>query len=339
MKNNALQRLVALESRDVVSNWFKRIHGRELNQKRAKEIISAAKQGREYYRNAEVAAYSVRALLEYYGTTCIGRSLTLLMLPDTGEAALARGHGLETVGWADALKSDEAPLLGLMGDLEVKIGSGAFTDFLTRTANTSNLHIFSSKVDISIPYGEILQGRTVKLNEILSRIPDLLQERMLSREQVACHGVNIAKDQQGNHLKLWNSPSESITLAYSKEGYLFDGNILRSSAEVAENFPEYLANSYIDNNSSSIPSVYLLEPFPGGARYSQLAVIYFASYFLGMLCRYFPTHWMALMNGEKGDVIWPQIHKVHAVIHETFPLLVMKFVEEKLDDMDKATAR
>jgi hypothetical protein len=41
------QQLLSLESRDVTSQWFKTIHTRELNARRAKEINAAAKQARE----------------------------------------------------------------------------------------------------------------------------------------------------------------------------------------------------------------------------------------------------------------------------------------------------
>lgn len=43
------QQLLQLENRDVVKNWFKRIHGRELNRTRAREINAAAKQAAEFF--------------------------------------------------------------------------------------------------------------------------------------------------------------------------------------------------------------------------------------------------------------------------------------------------
>ena len=46
MQHETWQQLLSFESRDLVSMWFKKIHGRELNARRAKEITAAAKQAR-----------------------------------------------------------------------------------------------------------------------------------------------------------------------------------------------------------------------------------------------------------------------------------------------------
>ncbi len=66
MTNNEVwQQMLSLESRDVTTQWFAQIHSRELNARRAKEINAAAKQAREYFRNAGEAAYSIRPLLTF----------------------------------------------------------------------------------------------------------------------------------------------------------------------------------------------------------------------------------------------------------------------------------
>ncbi|WP_407448101.1 YaaC family protein [Fibrobacter sp.] len=69
------QNLRPLESFDNVKAWFCKIHGRTLNSRRASEIACAAKQAREYFRNARQADYSVRSLLTFYGVASLWGSL------------------------------------------------------------------------------------------------------------------------------------------------------------------------------------------------------------------------------------------------------------------------
>jgi hypothetical protein len=112
------QQLLSLESRDVTQQWFSKIHGRELNVRRAKEINAAAKQSREYFRNASNSDYSVRPLLTYYGVTSLSRAL-LLLHREGGEEGLRSGHGLVTVDWGEQLSGDASVGLATLLNLWV----------------------------------------------------------------------------------------------------------------------------------------------------------------------------------------------------------------------------
>ncbi|WP_412177390.1 hypothetical protein [Mesorhizobium sp. YC-39] len=54
-----------------------------------------------------------------------------------------------------------------------------------------------------------------------------------------------------------------------------------------------------------------------------------------MLARYYPTHWMALMGGEKGDVLWPSINAAQHYVETAFPELVLKLIEDALQQADR----
>jgi hypothetical protein len=49
------------------------------------------------------------------------------------------------------------------------------------------------------------------------------------------------------------------------------------------------------------------------ARRSQLSITYMIGFVLGMLARYFPTHWVSLAQGNKGDSLWPALNRAHGV--------------------------
>ena len=74
----------------------------------------------------------------------------------------------------------------------------------------------------------------------------------------------------------------------------------------------------------------LTEPFPSGARYSQLCITYMVSYVLGMLVRYYPTHWISLIQGSKGDSMWPAINLAQQTVEESFPELVSELIGDLL---------
>ena len=53
---------------------------------------------------------------------------------------------------------------------------------------------------------------------------------------------------------------------------------------------------------------------------------------LGMLTRYYPTHWMALFHGSRGDSLWPAMSNAQQVVEHTFPELVAESIRWKVDE-------
>jgi YaaC-like protein len=61
------------------------------------------------------------------------------------------------------------------------------------------------------------------------------------------------------------------------------------------------------------------------------------AYFMGMLTRYFPTHWVALHSGTKGDRLWPTISATQNYVESVFPELVIELIYDSLSE-SKVTA-
>ncbi len=173
MDQEIWQQLLSLENREITQIWHYTIHGRELSVRRAKEINAAAKQSREYFRNASNSNYSVRPLLTFYGVASLSRSLLLLLKRDGGEEGLAGGHGLRTVEWGKQLSGDPTKGLGSLLNLKVQICSGLFSDFIRETKNRISLHVNSAGVDWRLNYDVPNQGKQISLGELFARIPDL----------------------------------------------------------------------------------------------------------------------------------------------------------------------
>lgn len=178
MDTDVWQRLLHLESRDFVSGWFEKIHGRKLNARRAKEIIASARQGREYFRSASTASFAVRPLLAFYGVASLCRSLTLLHRRSVGEEGLSQGHGLTTVAWSQQLSGDLPAALASISELRVRTCKGLFSDLQATTRKRTALPVYDRIIHLSLDNEGQHLGQETSLADILNRLPDILPRRL-----------------------------------------------------------------------------------------------------------------------------------------------------------------
>ena len=80
---------------------------------------------------------------------------------------------------------------------------------------------------------------------------------------------------------------------------------LTCDTEIFETNTPLFIHSYVHKLFGTIPELYIAEPFPDNFALSQLCITYIVAYYLGMLVRYYPTHWISLSQGDKGDGLWP----------------------------------
>ena len=327
------QQLLSLESRDITQQWHKKIHGRELNVRRAKEINSAAKQAREYFRNANSSNYSVRPLLTFYGVASLSRALLLLLKANGGEEGLSKGHGLETVGWSDILSAGDSSLgLAQLGSLKIKTCSGLFSDFLKETNNRISMHINSSAVDWHLNYNIPSHGNSFSLIELFSRIPDLQKDYINVSTEIKYSNIQEMSYslEKGFRAKVNKSTFINFKQSYLDLGYNVEcDDKWCDITSGAENFSEKLPlfiHAYIQKNFGPIPDLFIAQPLENNSNYSQLCITYMVSYFLGMLVRYYPTHWMSLIQGDKGDALWPTINRAQQFVEISYPELVIELI-------------
>lgn len=316
--------------------WHGKLNNRELSARRSKEITFAAKQAREFFRNAFAADYSVRPLLAFYGVASLSRSLALLMRRKGGEETLRESHGLSVINWSGVMSGDLSPGLAALGSLEIGTTAGLFASFLEETRNTVCVHVRSSAVDWRLPYPVPSADARVKLEDLLLRVPDLHHEHV-QRSQTGLYAlVNemTFSAESGFRAKVQASQWEVIKDAYTSAGYVMtrNGDWFDLSADVAtfEGALPQLIHTYVNKTFGSIPSLHITKPFDGGQRYSQLAVTYMLAYCFGMLSRYYPTHWIALLSGEQGDALWPSINAAQRYVETCFPDLIDEFLHDAL---------
>jgi hypothetical protein len=328
------QQLLGLESIDVVCNWHKKIFKRQLNTKRAGEITASAKQAREFFKNAANSANTVRPLLTFYGVASLARATLLLLKPDGGENSLAPAHGLETILWSKSLSGDMPGALQSVGNLEISITKGLFHDFLSQTQNLNCMHIRSAAVDWQLPYPVPPAGEVFCLNTLMSMMPDLAEVLSNTSQTASCaYVIDLSYEDSGFVATVNAKQFETFKEFYVNLGYEItqEGELSRIKCDI-QNFqtrmPQFV-HAYV-NNPFGIPALYISKPLHNEVRLSQLAITYMLSYYLGMLTRYYPTQWVALHSGAKGDIIWPAIHATQQYVEKAFPKLAIELILHKV---------
>ncbi len=318
-----------------MSSWHKKLFGRELNVRRIVEITSAAKQAREFFRNAEEANNSVRPLLGFYGVASLSRAGLLLLKPDTGEASLVAGHGLSAIDWRSTLGGEISNGLSVLDTLQIETCSGLFTDFLRQTNNQVCMHIQSSAVDWRLNYELPATGIRISLKDLLTRLPDLSSylSTAASRNIASVNSMDYAPE-GGFTAKVTANQFAPFADRFTSLGYTTSQEaslvvIKADAATFSRNQPQFV-HAYVKKTFGSIPGLYIAPPFGDSTRYSQLAMTYMLSYFLGMLTRYFPTQWVALASGAKGDEIWPAINAAQRYIESSFPELILELILDRV---------
>lgn len=203
------------------------------------------------------------------------------------------------------------------------------------------MHIRSARSDWWVEYDLPEKGEELTFESLLSRIPDLSSAYSCGSTKVDCASVNMMtySDREGFMARVSTDQLAGFEDAYSGVGYEVknDGawSEIRAEQEIfTGNIPQFV-HTYLNKGFGVIPSLYIAKPFVCGSRYSQLAITYVLSYFLGMLTRYFPTHWVALLNGSRGDGMWPVINTAQHYVDTSFPEMVIELIYDRLDKAGK----
>ena len=81
----------------------------------------------------------------------------------------------------------------------------------------------------------------------------------------------------------------------------------------------------------NIGDVVLYGPLESSLYFTPLAACFIVSFFLGMLCRYFPTTWINIARSEKGDAFYPLATRLLDWTEETFPAMVVDVLRGPYD--------
>lgn len=339
-------RLSLYESTDLVRGLFQQRHGRELNAEKAREIVSAVAQGREYFSAAADAGLLVRPVLQYYGVLSLARGLILLLSRNLRETSLPQAHGLSSIGWGNVLAADTRR----PAELKVKVGNGAFLSMLESTANSDLSVVFTGPYPDRIIFPRTravagLSDSTLTFQQVLSRVSELRDVYERSFGQCASNYrafVFTLSATTQSDIDLFNGrhglpPEQQLReeLAIPAEVPIqstAQHNFLPPESHLRYRLLHPSGTSFIDllPQIENLPdgSTSVVAPFATGLSVSRIGRFFLLSYFLGTLARYHPTSWLAIMQSrQKGDFMLPVIREAMGAIQRHFPALVIKELE------------
>lgn len=323
---DAWDQLLNFESRDLVEKSFKRRHSIKPNAEKCKEIASCFIQGREFFNNTKEADFSVKPLLLYYGILSITKGLVLFLKANSRECSLKKAHGLQVINWGDHLNSKE------FENLRLQITSGTFNELLNATNNTCFFRAMSSGVNAQTQFPIPTNSQEFGFKDVLRCFVDL------EGQFEAFHGEPLVH-------ATFNS------IHYPEEGkafYSVGGNLDQSKIDIL--FPNEKFQGKTNNISSSGASILLskgvhinltqkfrgamdmighchvVQLFDDEIYLNDISKYFASAYVIGMLCRYYPTTWMSLKRGEKGDRMYPYIINLIKQIESYYPVMVLDFL-------------
>lgn len=321
------------ESSDLVRSAFKARHGGELNAGKAREICAAVTQARNYMAAGRGATSDVRPLLTYYGVLSICRGLILFLSHNLRENGLSQAHGLTVKGWGQELASETGDIARLTITLNA---NGTLSQLVEATGRASLLRNNSSKPNFTSICDPLPAEGEITFIDLFSRIPEARSQ--LKRWRVERNAVAIwpqGKQADGAiHIR--------VDAPYTKEdvtAVLGDNLKLVSQQGGVLTYALHSDTALYLTDCAGLPwdigTLVALRPMPGGLELSKLAMTFAASYALGMLVRYYPSHWVSMLQNVKHDGALPTLLAVLEHIEYEVPRMVADFLERPCVALDE----
>ena len=312
------------ESYDYVSRWYEGCHGGAADPAKVREINAAFAQGRMYFENARAASMGVKPVLLYYGVLSLCTGLVLCRDQKKTERTLAHSHGLSRPGWKELLAKGIVKVL----DLEIQAQKqGTFREVVNVTWHKH----------ISL----LFQGDPMK-QDIAPEVRDLGKVRFAEDHSCLTLGDLLARSRYTGigYQDVTGEPSRlhRAVVRFDKGGILFWFPF--SVAAVPDDFRKLVGRpgvqiegapgkerSFIfQRNDPSMPVFHyegnyfmrVAEDFPNGDKLSEFLKLYLMSYILGMLARYFPSKWIALLRHDEGGFAQPLLERATKAVETEF---------------------
>lgn len=325
--------LANYESIELVRRDYQSRHGRTPNTTHAREIAAPVSHARAYFRSAKNAEQTVKPLLLYYGVISLSRGLILSLGRGRREASLAPSHGLTIKEWQNVLAGPNPDF----SKLQVTVnGSGTFVELAQVTNNKSLLRGSSSAVNVTYLNPAIPTGAKFTLGDVLARIPYLQDHNKRWRDLKLCWPFSIqAGDGPEAFVKFNKTNNGEVTTEFCKAllkdtAFVFDNETAEQIIFKGPNSQNALPGMVDEVNPAmlNIGSLWLTAMYPGGLKLSKLAATFLLAYILGMLVRYFPAQWTALVRGQIDDAALPTISAAIEYIETVYPQLVLDFLSD-----------
>lgn len=287
------------------------------------------RQARSYFNSVTDADAAIKPLLLYYGALGLARGLILFTGHKVREANLDQKHGLTAKGWASELAKEGGGIESLTISLDT---SGTFRELVTAVSNQTLVSFNSSAVQWSCvhePFKE--EAMNIRFGDLIRRMPAVASFTQRWLQLLPCF-VAVHSITSSAPLILKIICPEADRGCLSAIFGAFSWAIIDSDATfVNVKVTSEAVRPYIWSDRQGpfgIGTAYLTADF-NNVQICQIAAVFVAAYTLGMLARYHPSHWTALIRNEKHDAALPTIQALIGYIEEHFPAMVLDFLKKK----------
>ena len=324
------------ESFELVKKDYSRRHGLSLSTGHAREIAAHFAHARSYFSAARTAPQTVRPLLLYYGVVAISRALTLVLVKGRREASLGQSHGLAARGWSQHLCRTSPDFASIQ---IVVSSSGTLIDLDSATEHASLLRTKGDVVSRFHKCEMLLPGSEVSLGDLLSRIPALQEHHhrwrgyslcLQGAVQVEAESAIFRVRKNGDFERVDRAICDRLFAGSSCEFVAEDdARIIYSGADSPSATPGLTDKVYRD--LLGIGDGWIVARYPQAESPSKIATLFALSFILGMVVRYHPTQWTALIQSQVSDAALPTINSAVSLVEYEYPSVVVDFLLNKFE--------
>tara|TARA_R110002049_G_C9175452_1_gene562569 strand:- start:10653 stop:11657 length:1005 start_codon:yes stop_codon:yes gene_type:complete len=324
--NRDWNKLLEFETRDLVEKFVFSRFGRNPNASKVQEITSNFIQGREYFKCATESDFTVKPLLQYYGVLALSKGLILALNPSLSETHLKASHGLQIKNWKQILKSKE------FEKLEIEIGEGSFSELINATENRNYLRANSSAINWKSSLTKPKKGDTVCLEQLIQYFPDLNAEFKSWTGKELVYAVLTGSEQSKDNTTIvlqGKIKDADLNLIFPEEyckNRTFENQILKYESENwGPNVTQKWEGPFNIGDACAIPVL------KNDIGLNLISGMFMISYVFGMMARYYPTAWISLRKGERGDKIYPFAYRIMEFIDNKFAKVIVDFLNAPYD--------
>lgn len=303
----SFQRLLGFESRELVDAFSSGLHGRSLNARQARSIVSSFRQGRMLFESAAVTETLARPITQFYGVSAISRGLAIVLTRGGSEESLSRGHGLKIGTFG-----------GTVSELKVDVTNGLFTD-LTAALGGATVRVRTGAPDWYLPLPDIAPGTTLAIDEVSRLLPGLARElRQWTGFQPPPSLALEECDAGDGQTRRWRFSGQSDDAGLLEQFGSPSATVENSVVVAPEDYVPQVAQSFV---FEKIGHLVLQEPIADDIRLSPLQTMFVVSFALSMLARYRPSQWMEVLSGVGADRMFPFVRAFLDFNQRWFPEL------------------
>ena len=289
----------------------------DLDKDKVGQIAGAFGQGRMYFKSAEFAPLGVKPVLLYYGASALLTGLALTCNARLTQEQWPSSHGLTPVGWRGLLYNPEGDIL----QPAVKANPGTFRHVVDTVwhGHIETVHYGGRDRRETAPYthrlGEIRfveDGSRVTFADLVSR----------SRYTGGLYGSATKRSRSLLRATIWMDPKEGPSGMHvgidvgERQGkcWLIEearrANVPLLGPEENPYGAVFPRRDYDRDREPDLLPVFhyedwgrmsVCEAMPNGDKLSELMKLYLMSYIVGMVARYYPAQWLAVIRGTSSS--------------------------------------